>query len=272
MDQPRLGVEVLEAVPGEGHRIENLALRQDAEVVHQLLVGVAAIQAGHDPMHVPAGPGAVDQHHRGLLDPLSGGASLPVGDGVVRHAFLDGHRRSLQGDVPEFADIAEHQHVGVEVKRLAGVARQLGNGEAGEGEVGARSLADVLGLGKVEVDQRADLHLAAGMALDRVLQHRHRQKLRPVGPDIHPHHVSHSPLRPSWSRRYSRAAGAGRDEGACLDLVGANRPFVGGNHFALARVVSVWRERRSRCKGGDCGCGCVPDSYGDVGAWLTPPG
>ncbi len=114
---------------------------------------------------------------------------------MVGDALLDRHGPALQRDVPELADVAEDQHVGVQVEGLAAVAGQLGDGEAGEGEVGARALADVPGLGQVQVDQGTDLHRAARMPADRVLEHRHRQKLGPIGPHIHAHHVLHLRLR-----------------------------------------------------------------------------
>ncbi len=137
MDQSGLGVEVLEAVPGERNRIGDLALRQDAELMHQLLVGVAAVQPSDDAVDVPGRAGAVDQHDRTLLDASLGRPRLLVGDGMVGHALLDRHRAALQGNVPELADVAEHQHVRIQIKGLAGIACELGDGEAGEGEVGA---------------------------------------------------------------------------------------------------------------------------------------
>ncbi len=146
-------------------------------------------------MHVPGRPGAVDQHHRALLDPLGGRAGFLVGHGVVGHAFLDGHGPAFQGNVPELADVAEHQHVRVEVDRLARVARQFGDGETGEGEVGARALTDVARLGQAQVNQGADLHLTLGVPANRMLQHRDRQELRPIGSDIGPHQVVHPALQ-----------------------------------------------------------------------------
>ncbi len=195
VDQPGLRIEVLEAVPFEGHGVGHLALGQDAKLVHQLLVGVAAVEAPDDAVDVPLRPAAVDQHHRTLLDALGGGAGLLVSDRVLGHPFLNGHAASGEGNVPKLADVAEHQHVGVEIERLALIAGELRDREAGEGEVGARALADVPGFGQVEVDQRADLHGAAGMALDRMLEHRHGEQLRAVRPDVHPHHVLHPLLR-----------------------------------------------------------------------------
>ncbi len=90
---------------------------------------------------------------------------------------LDNHGAAVERDIPQLADVPEHQHVGVEIQPLAGVTAQFGDGETGEGEVGPRSLADVVRFGQVKVDQRADPDPPLGVALDRMLQHADGQQL-----------------------------------------------------------------------------------------------
>ncbi len=137
MDQPGGVVEVLEAVPGEGHGVADLPLGQDAQPVHQLLIGVAPVQAAHDLVHVPGRPRAIDQHDRALLDPDGRRARLQMRLGMRRQLLLDRDGMAFEGNVPQLADVPEHQHVRIQIERAAPAAGELWNGEARKREVGA---------------------------------------------------------------------------------------------------------------------------------------
>src|SRR4029079_15483443 len=110
-----------------------------AQLEHQLRIVVATgIEPTHDRASVPVETLTVEHHDAELAAGVEPARVLP-GRRRVRLVRAE-HPRVAERQSRELGDVVEHEHVGVEVHRAPGVAAELWNREASEGERRAASV------------------------------------------------------------------------------------------------------------------------------------